>query len=487
MLPVNKHKILLVVGNTAWDCKRAFTEPTSAVPILTSLLKEKFDLQVIDANGRNLSEQQTFIEIQNSQAELILITALSVEWHNCYHKVAELAKQALNCKTMMGGVYPTVSGDHVLKDHNIDYIMLGYAEGRINKVCRMILDSDIKLEQEPGIGYKKNGKIIINPIHTYIGDVKEMVKPDYSFVDLNLYISEEKSDNALTKREASIITSYGCPYNCVFCATRTISGRKVAFRPVEDILDEIEYLIQTYHIDSIRFLDDNILADKERAKTLFQEMLNRNYNIKFQLMNTAAWLLDEEILDIMKAAGCYALTISIESGNSRVLKEIMHKPLRKEIVPPVIKLCKERNIYVSANIVIGLPGETWNEILETIQFAEMCNPDFLQINIATVFPKTDLYKIAVEQKCLPADFSFYDEDAYYGFALGHITTEEFTPQELMVIRSFEWDRINFTDPRKREKFCNFKGISEKKLAQIRKEARRNIGLTYLSHRNDLKN
>ena len=482
-----KHKLLLVVGNTAWDCKRAFTEPTSSVPILTTLLKEEFDLQVIDANGRNLSEEDTLVEMKTSQAELVLITALSVEWHNCYHKVAQLTKEVLGCQTIMGGVYPTVSGDYVLEDDNIDWIMLGYAEGRINNICQMILDNDIRLEQEPGIGYKKDGKISINPINTYIGDVQEMVKPDYSLIDLNLYISEEKSDNALVKREASIITSYGCSYNCVFCATRTISGRKVAFRPVEDILEEIEYLIKTYHIDSIRFLDDNILADKERAKTLFQEMLNRRYNIKFQLMNTAAWLLDEEILDLMKAAGCYALTISIESGNARVLKEIMHKPLKKEIVPPIIKLCQERNIYVSANIVIGLPGESWNEILETLQFSEMCNPDFLQINIATVFPKTELYTIAKEQKCLPDDFSFYDNDAYYGFALGHITTEEFTPQELMIIRSFEWDRINFTDPQKRKKFCDFKGMSEKKLNEIRKEARRNIGLTYLSHRTDLEN
>lgn len=484
---MNKHKIVLVVGNTAWDCKRAFTEPTSSVPILTALLKKEFDLHVIDANGRNLTESETLNEIKETCAELVLITALSVEWHTCYHKVADLAKKALNCKTLMGGVYPTVSGEFVLQDNNIDYIMIGYAEGRINNVVQMIIGNNIQIEKEPGIGYKKHGKIIINPINTYIGDVKEMVKPDYSYEDLSLYISEKKSDNAIVKREASIITSYGCPYNCVFCATRTISGRKVAFRPVEDILEEIEYLIEHYHIDSVRFLDDNILADKERAKILFTEMLNRKYNIKFQLMNTAAWLLDVDIINLMKMAGCYALTISIESGSSRVLKEIMHKPLKKEIVAPVIQLCKDRKIYVSANIVIGLPGETWDEILETIHFAELCNPDFLQINIATAFPKTDLYKIAKEQKCLPKDFSFYNEKTYYGFALGHITTDEFTPQELMIIRSFEWDRINFTDSLKRKKFCEFKGMSEKKLNQIRKEARQNIGLTYLSHRKDIEN
>lgn len=372
-----------------------------------------------------------------------------------------------------------------MEDENVDYIMLGYAEERINRIIRMVLENDERLEAEPGVGYRRGKQVIINPINTYIGDVKTMVKPDYSYENLSPYISEEKSDNAIAKREVSIITSYGCPYNCVFCATRTISGRKVAYRPVEDILEEIEYMMENYQIDSIRFLDDNILADKERAKKLFREMIQRNYGLKFQLMNTAAWLLDEEILDLMEEAGCYALTISIESGSTRVLKEIMHKPLKKEIVPGVIQQCRKRNIYVFSNIVIGLPGETWDEILETIQFVEKCNPDFLQINIATVFPKTDLYEISKEKNCLPPDFSFYDEDTYYGFALGHISTQEFTPQELMIIRAFEWDRINFTDPDKRRRFCEFKGMSEEKLEQIRREARRNLGLTYLSHRKDL--
>lgn len=484
---MKREKIVLVVGNTAWDCKRNYTEPTSSVPILTTLLKDEFDFSVIDANGNNYSKEETFEKIRETGAKMVLITALSVEWHTCYHEVARIAKEALDCITFMGGVYPTVSGDFVLKDTNVDYIMLGYAEDRINKILRMILEDTYEWEKEPGVGYRKNGEIVINPIHTYIGDVKTMVKPDYSQEDLNLYISEEKSDNAIAKREVSIITSYGCPYNCVFCATRTISGRKIAYRPVEDILDEIEYMIENYHIDSIRFLDDNILADRQRAVNLFEEMIERNYGIKFQLMNAAAWALDEELLDIMSRAGCYALTISVESGSDRVLKEIMHKPLKKEIVPNVIYQCQKRNIYVSANIVIGLPGETWDEIWETIRFVEMCNPDFLQINIATVFPKTDLYEIAKEKQCLDPNFSFYNEDAYYGFALGHINTEEFTAQELMIVRAFEWDRINFSDAEKRKKFCAFKGMSESKLTQIRREARRNIGLTYLSHRKDLEN
>lgn len=100
---MKKEKITLVVGNTAWDCKRGFTEPTSAVPILTALLKDEFDLTVIDANGCNYSKEETLEKIKATEAKVVLITALSVEWHKCYHEVARLAKKALDCVTFMGG------------------------------------------------------------------------------------------------------------------------------------------------------------------------------------------------------------------------------------------------------------------------------------------------------------------------------------------------------------------------------------------------
>jgi len=110
-------------------------------------------------------------------------------------------------------------------------------------------------------------------VTSYIGDVEKMVSPDYSKVDLAPYVDNGFRFGKIAKRELPILTSYGCPHNCVFCATRTITGRKVAYRDVEDIIDEMRYLKQKYEIDAILFLDDNILADEKRAKLLFNRMI----------------------------------------------------------------------------------------------------------------------------------------------------------------------------------------------------------------------
>lgn len=485
-----KSKVVLVVSNYEWMGMRPWFNPTASVPILTAILKPVCDFSVIDANGEKLTEIETQQRLKESEADLVLITALSSEYYKQYHLIAQMAKEVLpGCKVVMGGVYPTVSSDFVMRDENVDYAILGYAEERLERFLKLVeSDNFEEIQKFEGVAYRnkevKGGQIVVNPITTYIGDVAEMVKPDYSFVDYNLYLENVDDHvianfvNSSRERHASIISSYGCPYNCVFCATRTISGRKVAYRKVEDVLEEIEYLIHTYHINVLTFLDDCLLADRLRAEKLFNEMIDREYNLEFRIMNVAAWHLDREILTLMKKAGCTRIGISIESGSDRVLHKIIRKPLKKEIIPEIVAICRELDILMRANFVIGFPGETWEEIRETFVFAEACDLDLINIHIATVLPETDLYKMAVEQKNLPEGFSFYEEQVNFGFCKGNITTDEFTPEELMVLRAYEWDRINFSTPERRKRACRVMEITEEELKEYRKQTRIHCGIHF---------
>lgn len=468
-------KVVIIVANSRWFNGREYMEPIMALPILASQLAGKFEYTIIDCNAKDLNEMETKREIQSTQARFVLITALSVELHKHYHLVAKLSKEALpEAEVIMGGVYATTCYDHIIEDRNIDYVLLGYAENRLDKFLQKLCEKS-GMDNFAGAVYRENGSVKINPVDSYIGDVREMAKPDYSKIDLSPYVEHGFRFSTFAERELPIITSYGCPHNCLFCATRTISGRKIAYREVEDVIDEMRYLKNKYNINAVVFLDDNILTDEKRAKKLFERMIEEKFNFKFRLMSTAAWHLKDEIIDIMVKAGCYALSLSIESGVDRVLHEIIRKPLKKEIVPGVIEKLQKRGIFVSASIVIGFPGETWNEIRETIAFAEKCNPDYLQIFMATILPQTDLFKVAKENHCIPEDFSFFNEDIYTGFVKGNITTDEFIPDELEILRSYEWDRINFSTQDKREKFCKHRGITEKELAIFRQNTRRSAG------------
>lgn len=263
-----------------------------------------------------------------------------------------------------------------MEDQNIDIAMIGHAEERLEALVDNILNHREEcVENTEGIAYRKNGEVIINPLMTNVADVKEMVKPDYRKTDIRKYIEKEEAIatnyvNESRKHFANVITSYGCPYNCIFCASRSISGRKVVVRPADDVMDEIDFLVRDCGIELLNIMDDNILFDKDRARYIFSELINRKYNIEVRIDNLAIWHLDKEILELMKHAGVTRMGVSVESGCDRVLHEIIRKPLKLEIVKPIRELCREIGILLTGNFMIGLPGETWDEIRESLKFAE---------------------------------------------------------------------------------------------------------------------
>lgn len=475
-----KSKILLVIPNSRWYGKRPWVSIPFAALILTALLKKNSNFTILDANGFDLSEDNCRLRIKEYSPDIVLVSALSVEYHKQVHASLALAKTACpDVITVLGGVYPTVLGEEALKDPNIDYIFIGHAEERVVDFIEHVYDKDY-VSDLPGIGFRSDrGEIKINPVKTYISDVKKLVKPDYSLLNIEPYLLRKTHDYQLNSRgvrSAPIITTYGCPHNCLFCATRTISGQGVAYRPNEDVLEEIEFLMNRYHIQDLAFQDDLFLSKRSRITALLNAFIERKYGLMWN-SGSSAWDLDGELLELMKKSGCTQISLSVESGSKRVLKEIIRKPLKLEIVPPIVKKCKEVGIDVSANFVIGFPGETWEDLRETFRFAEECDFDLVHFHVATPLPKTDLYRIAKEKNVLPKDFNFLDS-RYFGFGRAFITTDEFTPEQLMILRAYEWDRINFKTPEKTRKIAEMYDLSVEQLREHRRNTLRKLGIYY---------
>ena len=127
------------------------------------------------------------------------------------------------------------------------------------------------------------------------------------------------------------------------------------------------FLKEKYNIQEIQFRDDNMTVNKKNALELFKMMegLNLSWCAGISMVN-----LDEMMIKSMAKSGCYRLTLSPESGSERVLNEIIHKPLKIKWVKPIIKLAHKYGIDIHCDFIIGLPGETKNEIYRTFRFAE---------------------------------------------------------------------------------------------------------------------
>jgi len=476
----NNSRIVLVIPNSRWFGKRKWICLPYAALLITAILKPLCDFSILDANGGDMSQDEVERRLRALEPDAVLITAGSVEYHRQAHAVAKVARHACpKAVIIMGGIYPTVMAEEAAKDTNIDWLFLNHAEERIGPFLSLALSGDVlKTRAFPGIAYRNElGCVVEVPTDKHIGEVKEMVKPDYSMVDMAPYLAQNSLDYQFNseKPTAFIITSYGCPSNCLFCASRTISGRRTVFRPVDHVLEEIDFLVREHGVGNLIFLDDALLLKRSRLVELLGRMNEMGHGLAWKAASVAAWQLDDELLETMKNSGCEQITISVESGSQRVLTDIIRKPLKLDVIPGIVKKCRELDIACGANFVIGLPGETWDDLRQSFSFADSCDFDVAHFHIATPLPKTDLYAVCKEKGYLPKDFSFLDPN-FFGYAYGFITTEEFTPLELAILRAYEWDRINFSTPERAARVARIYGSTTERLAEHRKFTRRRLGL-----------
>jgi len=472
------NNIVLVIPNGLWVGTRSFNIHPYSVCLLASVLKDYFNVVIVDANINNFTLQQTVNEILSLSPDVIGISTMSIEYADSANRLINSIKLGNeDVIVVMGGVHPTVMPENCLKNNNIDYIIMSEGEKRFLNLLNAIQNNE-GFEKIDGIGYVQDKKIIIQPHKNYIDNIDELPFPDYSLVNYEKYSTNHNKyslyNNPRYLPYAVTITTRGCPFNCVFCSSRSILGSKCRMRSASNVLQEIDWLVQHYGIKEIIFLDDNLLLNRKRFIEILEGLIERKYNLHWKATNVPAFALDKGLLELMKKSGCYQITLPIESGNQFVLSNIINKPLKLSHAVEVIKQAKKFDYEIACLFVIGLPGETWDQIMETVNFADFIDVDWVVFSIATPFPNTDLYEIAKSKGYLNPKFSFSNFQ-YFGFGKGVIETEEFSPQELHIIRALEWDRINFKTEEKRQKIALMNSLTIDEVKQWRLSTRKNIG------------
>ena len=360
------------------------------------------------------------------------------------HMICSVAKAvSKEIITIMGGAYPTSDPERALSDENLDFVVNGEGE----KTIIELLDA-IRLKKDRnntrGISYRENGCVKINPAPSLIEDLDSLPFPARHLFDFNAYSNTKYAHGTFKQSPvASIITSRGCPFNCSFCFTIKMAGTKFRVRSVENIISEIRYLIDKYQIKELHFEDDNFLFDKKRAENLFDEMIRLKFNLSWTTPNgLAVNNLDRDILVKMKRSGMYSLIIAAESGNPRVLKEILHKPIKLEKVEEVVKVLKEIKVPAQIYWMIGLPGETKEEMEDTIKLAEKLhsiNPNvYSSFSCYTPFKGTKLYEMCKSKKFINEEKDIRD----FKYCKSTLDTEEFTHDYVTELRKIAWQRAN---------------------------------------------
>ena len=265
--------------------------------------------------------------------------------------IAELIKKESNdIKIVCGGPYITIKKP---KLENVDGLIIGEGEEALLEYC-------------------KNQKPLI--YSNRINDLDSLPYPD--------------RENLLLKGKyleyGHIITGRGCPFNCIFCASKKIWGNAVRLRSVDNVVSEMEEIERKYNQTHFLFRDDTFTINKERTIEFCNRIKDREY--KWQC-DTRIDNLSYDILTKMRNAGCNSIRIGVESGNERMITFI-NKKITKDKVRQVVKDCKDIGINITTYFIVGLPTETNSEVMDTINFIREINPDNISISIATPYTGT---------------------------------------------------------------------------------------------------
>ncbi|MDJ0836126.1 MAG: radical SAM protein [Acidobacteriota bacterium] len=484
---MNISKIVLVQPNlrwVAWNFKTLWEIHPVNLCMLAAMIEDRYDITIIDANIDDLDTDEFKSRLARLQPDLVGITLLTMEYGETAHIAARLVKEVdRDIVTVLGGIYATQAPELAGKDTNIDYLVLGEGEYVFPALLEAIQGRGDMPDR--GVGYRCDDNLILTGKAPFIQDLDALPLPAYHLVDYERYtrtLQRISVDSPRTLPYARILTSRGCPIGCTFCEIESISGKPFRSRSVEHVISEMKLLKENYGITSIIFDDDNLYVNRRRTKELCKAMVRENLNLKWNAIAVSVFYLNDEILEAMAASGCQYVDMAIESGVERVLKEIVKKPVKLDYARRMIDKAKSLGIDVNAHFIIGFPGETWDEIRATIRYAESLNADYIKFFIYQPLPETPLFKTVMEQGLLRGAEG--DMKTGLNWSDSSIISDEFTPQDLRVLRAYEWDRINFSFPERRKKIAQMMRITEEELNKLRKDTLASVAMTtYPAHMN----
>lgn len=312
-------------------------------------------------------------------------------------------------------------------NYGADYIVLGEGEVSFLELIDHLRRKE-KIINIDGITYKKEDRIIENPARDFIKDLDVLPFPNREAIQLEKYINTWKDRHGYSS--VTINTQRGCPYTCKWCS-HAVYGDTYRRRSPKNVVKELKAIKEKYNPDRFWFVDDVFSMSKNWLREFNNELKKEDLTISYECI-TRADKLDEESLNLLQETGCTLVWIGAESGSQKVL-DLMDRRVDAQQVREMIQLAKKTGIQTGTFIMLGYPGETEDDILESIEHLKASDPDFFTINKAYPIKGTKLYNDVesliiseVDWKNTPdsqIDFKRTYKSRYYDFAIKKVFNE----------------------------------------------------------------
>jgi len=401
-----------IYGNFSPAARVGVLYPPLGLASLAANIQKDHDVKILDLEVcPNLDE--TLHSVKPDLVGITFTTPLYDIALGLFRKVKEFDDSIW---TVSGGPHSTAMPESVCSSNYIDTVIPGEGEIAFEKFLR-----------NPSKGIVKREELI--------EDLDTLEFPARDLLENNKYLWSVPGKGI--KPMASIMTTRGCPFQCIFCSQKGTFGNNVRYRSAINIVREMKQIIEKYNIKHFSILDDTMGLNEERTFELCDSILAEKLDITFEGY-TRVNVMNREILEKLKAAGLIRISFGVESGNQNILNAVK-KGITLEQIRKAYELADELGLETRLSAILGLPGESKETILNTIAFIKSLKCKQAYINIGTPFPGTEFYEIAKEGKgglkLLTSDWSQYRR---WGNAV--INVNELTAQDLI-----KWQRKAILD------------------------------------------
>jgi len=405
--------------------------PPYSLMQIAALLKDggRYEVSLLDANGLDLDFGKVKRTIQNFSPDVVLFrfTPTTFDWDM---ETVKLVKR-VSTKTKTIGLCCTLAplAKEVLNEvKELDV----YLYHEYEAVSRPLIDALAKgdISKVKGIAHRSGGKVSLNPPATPIGDYDSLPLPAYELLpSLDPYFINTPAGGPFT----ILYTSKGCPFKCNFC---TVANTPLKLRSAKSVLDEVSYLRKRHGVRTVSFFDETFTIKRKRVEDICKEM--STLGIQWYC-NTRANLVDKKLLKMMWEGGCRGISFGIESGSQNILDSCA-KHVSLEKAKDAIEEANSIGIKTYCSFIIGLPGETWETVAETISFVKETLPTSAQFNVAVPYPGTELYKRARDELGRPPSWrELFQDRSVMG-------SENMTPDDIDKARDMAY-RSLYSNPK----------------------------------------
>lgn len=313
------------------------------------------------------------------------------------------------CIIIIGGLHASIKPeDFFYKGSPIDYAVSGDGQQPLVKIISCVTSGKPVTGVEGLIHSNGNDGIVKNRDAVF-SEWESLPVPDYSQLDMDYYTKPNVGiiRNLFTSG-IHIFTTIGCPFLCTFCANRS---RTVRFRPFEKVFEELEVLKRDYKIDAFYILDDTFMIKKSRVREFVAGLKERKIDLIWA-METRVNLIDDEIAELLRDAGCLQVDFGVESGSQAALDR-MKKGITVEEAISAVEICKRHNLRSLVNLMFNTPGETEEDVRMTMKMMRKITPTRLSLCLTVPFPGTVIYDQYVNPPLTKEEYNIYNISFLY--------------------------------------------------------------------------